>query len=123
MMVKIVNAQGAGDYRDQTGTQWFNCEYEFSDGVIMKARHKSIENFLPIGTEVRYQVKGENSYGKYGAVQKVDGQPRPAPSSKDQENISRSVALKAATDLHTGATTDPARVIETAETFLAWLTK
>ena len=125
MISKITQIQGAGTYDSQYG-MLYKFEYTFEDGQSMTANHKTQDCPYKVGDEVEYIVKGSNAHGSYGQVKRPDdnsGHTYKAKSNDQKENIARSVALKAAVDIHQGETTEADRILSTADTFLAWLTK
>ncbi len=65
---KVKKVYGSGTWESPHGLM-YTFEYEMEDGTILKANHKT-ETPLPEGTEVEYEVTGENSYGKRGKVKK-----------------------------------------------------
>lgn len=66
-IVKSVQANGSGDSPHGT---LYNFVYEFEDGVSLGARHKTVTGFFKEGSQVEYNIKGENTYGNYGTVSK-----------------------------------------------------
>lgn len=117
---KVTQVQGAG-----TWNELYKFEYTFEDGTVLTAFHKTAEAPFKAGDLAEYEVRKENQYGKTGGVgkpQEGNYQPRQQDPDK-QKNIARSVALNNAVALHAGATTDAGVVLETANTFEAWLNR
>jgi len=73
---KIVNVQGAGTYQPDGGQMLYKFEYEFEDGSVLKANHKTEKCPFNVGDTVEYEVRGSNSYGSWGAVRKQGSQQR-----------------------------------------------
>ncbi|MEM9076276.1 MAG: hypothetical protein AAGC43_04515 [Bacteroidota bacterium] len=65
--VKSVQANGTWE---ANGNTFYQFEYEMEDGTVMAASHKSENGFHSVGTEVEYEVKRENNFGKSGSVKK-----------------------------------------------------
>ena len=103
---KIKSIQASGTYENVNGTDLGNGKkgfyqfiYEFEDGTVMQASHKTKEPPFQIGDTAEYEVKRTHeTYGKSGKVSK----PQNNGSSKggwvppDQEAILFQVCLKEA---------------------------
>ena len=86
MISKVKSVQSTGSFENDFGTVQDNVdlpnhgkkllykfEYEFEDGVIMTANHKTNTSPFPTGTEVDYEVtKTHPEYGKSGRVKKPE---------------------------------------------------
>lgn len=80
MISKIKSVQANGSFENDFGTVQengkkllFKFEYEFEDGVIMTANHKTVDPPFAIGADVDYEVtKTHPEYGKSGKVKKPD---------------------------------------------------
>lgn len=68
---KIVNVQGAGTYQPAGSPMLYKFEYEFEDGTVLKANHKTERCPFKVGDTVEYEVRGSNAHGSWGAVRKA----------------------------------------------------
>ena len=126
---KITNIQGAGDWVSSHGEQMFKFEYTFEDGTVLMANHKSNPSPFSVGQVALYELRNEYKGVKNGSVKKPDQggvpfTPRTQAKAGDpsrQQSIERQCALKAAVQLHQGASTDIDEVLTTATAFYAWL--
>lgn len=75
---KIKDIKGNGTWDSPNHGLFYKYEYQFEDGQVLNAQHKS-ENPFKVGDTVQYEVKGTNDYGDYGKVSKAPQQQ----SSKD----------------------------------------
>ena len=74
-IVKSVQSTGSFDMEiEGKGTiTLFKFEYEFEDGTILTANHKTNTSPFPAGTPVEYEVKKTHpEHGKSGSVKKPD---------------------------------------------------
>ena len=77
---KVKSVQGNGSFENQYGAEQpdgkkllFSYEYEFEDGVCLKANHKTDDYPFPIGSDVEYEITRESEqYGKSGKVSKPE---------------------------------------------------
>ena len=120
---KVKNVQGNGDWESQYG-KMYSFEYEFEDGVTLKANHKSPDGAFKVGDEVEYTVTKENEYGKLGKVSKpqestYNGQKR---SSETNTQIIRQTCIKAACELYSNTNTDASKCIAAAMMFEKYVT-
>lgn len=120
---KITNVVANGSYESKYGTM-YKFNYTFDDGITLSSQHKDASKAFKIGDEVEYEVKGENTYGKYGSVQKPQEE-YSSGKSYSKGNLS-SFALSYAKDLAVahisqGLQPTPNQVCEDAEVFLNWL--
>ena len=83
---KVKSVQSTGSFENDYGTTQDNpdlpkhgqkllykFEYEFEDGTILTANHKTNTSPFPAGTDVDYEVtKTHPEYGKSGKVKKPD---------------------------------------------------
>ena len=120
---KITIVVANGSYDSKYGTM-YKFNYTFEDGVTISSQHKDASKAFKIGDEVEYNVKGENTYGKYGSVQKPQEQFSGA-KGYSKGNFS-SFALSYAKDLAVahiaqGLQPTPHQVCEDASVFLKWL--
>ncbi len=133
---KVRGVQGNGHFDGKFG-RMFKFEYEFEDGNIMEANHKTEDGFFPVGTEVEYTItRTHERYGNSGKVQKPQEQQGAPAGAAPQSRHSgggdknRAFALSYAKDLFVPAAdqyTDGKRlaadVIEVADEFLTFLNK
>ena len=70
---KITNIQGNGDWTNDHGT-FYSFEYEFNDGTVLIASHKTQVSPFKVGDVATYVVKSENDHGKRGSVKRPDAQ-------------------------------------------------
>ena len=129
---KVVRVTGNGSWESKYGTM-YSFEYEMEDGTILKANHKTEDGWLPVGTEVEYEVtKDDPQYGKSGKVGKPQEQGsggsggskfNGGSNDKVQTYIIRQSSLKAAIDLCSDETQIPSReeVTELAGYFENWV--
>lgn len=87
---KVASVQGAGSFNSQHG-MLYKFEYTMLDGTTLVANHKTETGFLPVGSEVEYQIKQTNQYGNSGTVGKpkqphVGGQPFPNNNGSQNSN-------------------------------------
>lgn len=79
---KVKSVQGNGSFEHEFGADQpdgkkllFSYDYEFEDGVFMRANHKTVPSPFKIGDTVEYEVTGESEkYGKKGRVIKPQEQ-------------------------------------------------
>ena len=71
MISKIKNIQGDGSWESNYGTL-YSFEYEFEDGTVLKANHKTQQSPFQIGQEAEYEITKQNEYGKSGKVKKPE---------------------------------------------------
>lgn len=109
MQSKIKSIQGAGTYENANGVDlgngkvgFFTFEYEFEEGVTLKANHKGQSPFK-VGDEVEYEIKrSHETYGNSGTVKKPDtgggysGGNKGGNNDKNQESIVLQVCAKIA---------------------------
>lgn len=86
--VKAVQASGTWD---SPNGMLYKFEYTMEDGTTLTAQHKEPSNVFQPDTEVEYEVKGENSYGKYGKVSKPQEQPFVQGGGSTKNNTSDSI--------------------------------
>ncbi len=75
---KVKSVQGNGSFKSGYGALQdngdkllFSFEYEFEDGIVLKANHKTNVTPFPEGSEVEYEITRESEqYGKSGKVSK-----------------------------------------------------
>ena len=85
--VKEVTANGTWDRPEGT---LYKFEYIMEDGSSLTANHKTSSAPFKAGDAVEYEIKGSNSYGAWGRVQKVGGyQPRTGGRAQDPETQAR----------------------------------
>lgn len=85
MINKIKSVQQDGTWNSKhDGSLNYTHEYEFEDGTILQASHKTQQPFRT-GDEVEYEVKKENQYGKSGTVKWVKNYPN-SPSNKSNKS-------------------------------------
>ena len=73
MKAKIKAIQGSGTFESKFGLL-YKFEYQFEDGVILTANHKTQQSPFKVGDEVEYEIKMENENGRIGSVKKPEGQ-------------------------------------------------
>lgn len=128
MTSKIKNIQGAGDYDSKHG-KLYKFEYEFEDGTILTANHKTQQSPFKIGDEAAYEVKGTNDYGSWGKVSKPDqnfgaSDARHAQAHKEvrddnrNQSIIRQTCIKAAAEFHAQSSASADDVLKTAQKFV-----
>jgi flagellar hook assembly protein FlgD len=84
--VKTVTANGI--FKSSFGVDidgvkgFYKFEYEFEDGQVLSAKHKTKEPFK-VGDDVEYEVKGTNDYGSWGKVGKPEIQASNNNSNKE----------------------------------------
>lgn len=124
---KVKNVQGAGTWDSQYGTL-YSFDYEFEDGTVLRANHKT-ENHFNVGDEVEYKITKENEFGKSGKVSKPQQQ-KPAGYKGGYNGGGKgsqaSFALAYAKDwagfyISKGVDKTPSDVLEAAEVFNKWL--
>tara|TARA_R110000803_G_scaffold54610_1_gene111333 strand:- start:496 stop:999 length:504 start_codon:yes stop_codon:yes gene_type:complete len=99
MISKITDITGNGHYDHPTHGRLFKFLYSFEDGTEVSANHKTDQPKFKVGDEAEYTVKGSNSYGSWGAVEKPGGytkQPTGGGGEDRGEVIERSWAFKCA---------------------------
>ena len=99
MISKITDITGNGHYDHPTHGRLFKFVYSFEDGTEVSANHKTDQPKFKVGDEAEYTVKGSNSYGSCGAVEKPGGytkQPTGGGGEDRGEVIERSWAFKCA---------------------------
>lgn len=121
----ITNIQGDGSYESQYGTL-YKFEYQFNDGEMLTASHKTQACPFKIGDSVVYEIKGQNDYGKYGKVSKPQQNNFVRNKTSKEQNRSASFALAYAKDyagfyISTGTDYTPDEIIATATKFNQWL--
>ena len=127
---KIKNIQGAGDYDSKHG-KLYKFEYEFEDGTILTANHKTQQSPFKIGDEAAYEVKGTNDYGSWGKVSKPDqnfggsaSDRRHSEAHKEvrddnrNQSIIRQTCIKAAAEFHAQSSASADDVLKTAQKFV-----
>lgn len=70
---KVVQIQGAGDWKNRHGDTMYSFEYTVDNGEgfeTFTANHKTQQPRFKEGDEVQYQITGENEHGKRGKVDK-----------------------------------------------------
>lgn len=106
MKTKVKTVTAAGSFNSQQYGEMFKFKYEFEDGVTMVANHKTNTSPYPAGTEVEYEVKKENEYGKQGTVGKPKDQQQGGGGfkgqPKDQDAILYQTCLKITAEVHGG---------------------
>lgn len=132
---KVKNVQSSGSFFSKAGNcQMYSFDYEFEDGAMLSANHKTEHPSFGIGSEVEYQIKETNQYGNKGTVGKVKaphvgGQPFTSPTQTNQQGaflkspdvqdmIIRQSSVKAAIDFKvaSGSNVSLSEVLSTAET-------
>lgn len=121
---KVKNVQGAGTWESQHGLM-FKFDYEFEDGTVMQAMHKS-ENHFNVGDEVEYEVKRENEFGKSGKVSKPQQNNFQGGGFKGKTGGNASFAASYSKDIeialiNSGKEFDEERMFKVAGHFLKWL--
>lgn len=123
---KVKSVQANGTYDSNYGLL-YKYEYEFEDGTVLTANHKS-QNPFPVGEEIEYEVKGTNEYGSWGKVSKPKENGYGGNSYKGggKSNSVSAFALSYAKDwclgLHSnGNPQTPDNVLAVAEKFNEWL--
>jgi len=77
---KVKSVQGNGSFKSEFGALQdngdnllFSFEYQFEDGTVLNANHKTNVSPFPVGSEAEYEVTRESEqYGKGGKVSKPD---------------------------------------------------
>ena len=82
MISRIKNIQGDGHWDSQHG-RLYRFEYEFEDGTILKANHKTQTSPFNIGQDAEYEVTKTNEYGKIGKVKKPSEYTQPQGKKDD----------------------------------------
>lgn len=77
VLSKVKSVQSNGSFENQYGAEQpdgkkllFSFEYEFEDGIVMGANHKTNISPFQEGSEVEYEITRKNEYGKSGTVSK-----------------------------------------------------
>ena len=99
---KVKSVQGAGSWESKHGIL-YQFDYEFEDGVVMQANHKTPQSPFSPGDEVEYTVKRENDFGKSGNVQKFQDEAHRAHATNTytkSKGSNASFALSYAKDLY-----------------------
>ena len=122
---KVKNVQGNGDWESKYG-KMYSFEYEFEDGTVLKANHKTSDGAFSIGEEVEYTVTKENEYGKMGKVSKPQegGYQNNGGGSRTgdtQDQIMRQTCLKAASEFYAQSNTSENDVVMTAARWFEWV--
>ena len=81
---KVKSVQATGSWSSQHGLM-YKFEYEFEDGTVMVANHKTETGNFKVGDLVDYEVTKDNEYGKQGKVSK----PQETPQSTQHSTYSR----------------------------------
>lgn len=103
MITTVKSVQPNGTWDSPHGTM-YKYEYEMEDGTILTAQHKTEGGNFQIGETVQYEVKGENSYGKWGKVSKPEDSPRPSTANNStSDSILYQVCLKGVMDFSIAA--------------------
>ena len=102
---KVKSVQASGTWESSYGVM-YSFDYEFEDGVVMQANHKTQDGNFKVGEEVEYTIKRENEYGKSGNVSKFQNDAHKAHATNTYEKKYRlnkcsnaSFALSYAKDL------------------------
>lgn len=129
----VKNVQGAGSFFSKAGNcQMYGFDYEFEDGVLMTANHKTEHPPFGIGSQIEYQIKETNQYGNKGSVGKPkephvggssfhsNNQSTPSTFAKTpevQDMIIRQSSVKASIDFKvaSGSNASIKDVLDTAE--------
>lgn len=105
--VKHVQAKG-GEWVTKRGDTMYPFEYEFEDGVVGEANHKTQTPRFPVGSEVAYEITGQTPVGDNRlSLNKPDTnnyskgqQPKPAMNQEVQDQIMRQTCVKASAEFY-----------------------
>lgn len=105
--VKNVQAKG-GEWVTKRGDTMYPFEYEFEDGVVGEANHKTQAPRFPVGSEVAYEITGQTPVGDNRlSLNKPDAQNQPRQQSKPmvnnqevQDQIMRQTCVKASAEYY-----------------------
>lgn len=125
MKAKIKAIQGSGTFESKFGLL-YKFEYQFEDGVILTANHKTQQSPFKVGDEVDYEIKMENEHGRIGSVKKPEGQvPFTAPQQAGKNNTSQlaSFSMSYAKDLACAEVIEIQYLSNYADLILEWLKK
>jgi len=108
---KVKSVQGIGTYTPDNGSLLYKFEYEFEDGMVLSALHKTQEPRFKAGDDAQYTVNGSNPKGSWGKVEKVGYEAKNTNATNGfdpatTERIERSWAMRTAV-LSIGAITRP----------------
>lgn len=119
MVGKIKSIKPAGSFDSQHGTL-YKSVYEFEDGTVLTANHKTEVSKYKAGDEVEYEVtKDDPKWGKSGKVSSIN-------NFQKKGNNNASFALSYSKDIYIAkiaAGQDPQgkTLLDTANLFLKWL--
>lgn len=107
MKTKVKTVTATGSFNSQQYGEMYKFKYEFEDGTVMQANHKTSTSPFPAGTEVEYEVKKDDpNYGKQGTVGKPKDQPGGGGGfkgqPKDLDAILYQTCLKGSVELYAG---------------------
>jgi len=68
---KVKSVQSDGTFDSKFGLL-YKFEYQFEDGVVITANHKTETGAFKVGDDVAYTIKGTNTFGTYGSVSKPE---------------------------------------------------
>jgi len=92
---KVKSVQGSGSFESQFGAEQpdgkkllFSYEYQFEDGIVLSANHKTVPAPFKKGDTVEYEVTRESEqYGKSGKVSKPQDQSFQKGSEPSGDNL------------------------------------
>lgn len=118
--VKNVQAKG-GEWTTKRGDTMYPFEYEFEDGVVGEANHKTQTPRFPVGSEVAYEITGQTPVGDNRlSLNKPDTQGKTfTPQAKNpetQDQIMRQSCLKCSVEA-LGQHKEPLQYITLAQYF------
>jgi hypothetical protein len=108
MITKVKNVQAkGGEWKNRQGETMYPFEYEFEDGVVGEANHKTQQPRFPVGSEVDYKITGTTPVGDNRlSLNKPDGNQGYSKASQGnqkndvvQDYIIRQSSLQRATEV------------------------
>lgn len=115
-MPKITKLFPAGSFVGKHG-QLYKFIYEFDDGTLLQASHKTEKSPFNVGDVAEYEIRGEYNGTKEGKVSKPDSFGKSgAASPETQRRIDASWAIGQALTMGQTQTTD--QLVENAEWIL-----
>ena len=116
---KVKNIQSNGTFESKHGLL-YKFKYEFEDGTILNANHKTENSPFALGDEAEYTIKGEKDGYNWGGVSKPKDQDFNGYSQKKTVSTA-SFALSYAKDLVVAGKVDPEDTLACADRFNNWL--
>tara|TARA_B100000965_G_scaffold370711_1_gene359052 strand:+ start:172 stop:537 length:366 start_codon:yes stop_codon:yes gene_type:complete len=116
---KVKRVQGDGSYQTKNGF-FYQFEYEFEDGIVGLASHKTNEPKYKKGDSVNYEIKKKDIKGnnRIGFIQEQQFS-----NFKSEKKTNKSFALSYAKDLVIADKLSIEKIIDAADEFNNWMNK